>query len=73
MNRFRVWPGSIRPHKKKPIRTKSAIKSLRLVATGTETEHAINSMDEIRRQAVNMSNYEPRPRTISRTTRPGTR
>ncbi|MDA0739227.1 MAG: hypothetical protein O2999_10860 [Nitrospirae bacterium] len=70
MNLLRVWPGSIRPIKKKQPRTKSSSKSLLLVAAGSETLPIVNSMDEIRRQAVSMSNYGPAPSTLSPTARP---
>ncbi len=71
MNLLRVWPGSIRPNKKKRVSRKSANKSLLLVGTGTETTPTVNSMDEIRRQAVTMSNFGPAPSTLPPTAKPG--
>ncbi len=70
MNALRVWPGSVRPIKKKHVRTKSTSKSLLLVAAGTETLPTVKSMDEIRRQAITMSNYGPGPSTLSPTATP---
>lgn len=70
MNLLRVWPGSIRPNKKKHVPRKSASKSLLLVDAETKTTPTVNSMDEIRRQAVTMSNYGPAPSTLPPTEKP---
>ena len=70
MNLLRVWPGSIRPIKKKRVLRKSTRKSLLLVGTDTVTAPTVNSMDEIRRQAVTMSNFGPAPRALPVTAKP---
>lgn len=72
MNSLRVWPGSIRSNKKKRVPKKSVSKSLLLVGAGTEAKPTVNSMDDIRRQAVDMSSFGPAPSTIPLTVKPRT-
>ena len=68
MNFSMFWPESKRPIKKKRIKPKSKFLSSLLVTSGTEEEHSINSMDEVRRQAVSMSRSALAPSTSSRVT-----
>ncbi|MDT7040974.1 hypothetical protein [Candidatus Nitronereus thalassa] len=57
MNFSRLWPGSVRPQKKKRTRPKMSRLSLVLEAP---TKPTPNAMEEIRRQAVSMSSTGPK-------------
>lgn len=70
MNTLMFWPGSKRPHKKTPFRTKSKIKSLLMESPSNKGEPPINSIDEIRRQAVNIASSGRSPSTLTLKNKP---
>ena len=63
MNYSRLWPGSIRPQKRKRTRPKMSRLSLVLEAP---RKPGPSAMEEIRRQAVSMSSIGPRLATPTR-------
>ena len=66
MNFSTFWPNnSKQPNKKKRFRPKSKFKSSVFITQGTQEERSLNSMEEIRRQAVNISSSGLGTSTIS--------